>query len=176
MVLFYFYKIQIDLFLLFYVYQAGERNAKQVLSNGLLQTILSLLYLNDCGSGERPIDFINDFNSTWYTIAILGYFLFIFFKELSPNFFLFIASFSCCCGDTLASELGTVFFPKNKFAFHVTKWKKVPKGTNGGISFMGTLASILGGLWGGLAYYATLKTSLFFTFSSKSNIFFGYYL
>ena len=95
--------------------------------------------------------------------------------------------------------MGTVIFPKNKFAFHVTKWKKVPRGTNGsfdlirfiqknfvvfndqsnflgGISFMGTLASIIGGLCVGLAYYATLKTSLFFTFSSKSNSFIGYNL
>ena len=76
---------------------------------------------------------------------------------------IFKASLSCSCGDTLASELGPILFNKsNKWAFHIILWKKVPKGTNGGISFFGTLSSILGGFIVGLAYYLALKLAYYF--------------
>ncbi len=65
------------------------------------------------------------------------------------------------CGDTFASELGSVLGNSTR-VFHVVKLKWVPKGTNGGISFFGTLASFYGGLFVGLAYYVTLKVCLFF--------------
>lgn len=72
------------------------------------------------------------------------------------------------CGDTFSSELGPVLGSKNNIisptsdqVFHIIKFKRVPKGTNGGISFLGTLASFYGGLLVGLAYYLTLKVCLF---------------
>jgi uncharacterized membrane protein len=38
----------------------------------------------------------------------------------------------------------------------------VPKGTNGGVTLVGLLASFLGGLAVGLAYYISLKLILFY--------------
>ena len=42
--------------------------------------------------------------------------------------------------DTVSSELGQFF---SQTAFLVTTWKKVPAGTNGGVSLFGTLSGIL---------------------------------
>ena len=52
--------------------EGGQRDANQVLSNGLLPTLFSAMYLLECGYGERPIDYLNNYNSTWYSIAVLG--------------------------------------------------------------------------------------------------------
>ena len=77
-------------------------------------------------------------------------------------------SLCCMCGDTFSSELGPVLGSKNNIisptsdqVFHIIKFKRVPKGTNGGISLLGTLASFYGGLLVGLTYYLTLKVCLF---------------
>ncbi|KAI8894387.1 integral membrane protein DUF92-domain-containing protein [Globomyces pollinis-pini] len=57
---------------------------------------------------------------------------------------------ACCCGDTWASELGTVWASKPRL---ITTFKVVPPGTNGGISVGGSFASLLGGMFIGLNYY-----------------------
>lgn len=69
--------------------------------------------------------------------------------------------FACCNGDTWASELGTVFSDSDPYL--VTTFKKVPKGTNGGISVIGTVFSTLGGLAIGISQYFTI-----YYFSEKS--------
>ena len=55
--------------------------------------------------------------------------------------------FACCLGDTLASELGILSKSKPLL---ITNLKPVPPGTNGAISTMGTIASIVGGALVGL--------------------------
>ena len=67
---------------------------------------------------------------------------------------------SCSCGDTFSSELGTAFNTSKNRVFHILKWKSVPRGTNGGISLIGTLAAALGGFLIGFSYYSCLKISL----------------
>lgn len=62
--------------------------------------------------------------------------------------------FACCNGDTWASELGTVFATSDPFL--VSSWKRVPKGTNGGVSFIGTVFSTIGGLLIGLSQYCAI--------------------
>jgi uncharacterized membrane protein len=52
--------------------QDGQRDAAQVLSNGFMATFFSVLYLLDCGFGEKPIDFIYDYKATRYSLAVLG--------------------------------------------------------------------------------------------------------
>jgi uncharacterized protein (TIGR00297 family) len=51
-----------------------------------------------------------------------------------------VAAFSEAAADTVSSELGQI----QKAARLITTWKKVPPGTDGGISPLGTLAGILG--------------------------------
>jgi uncharacterized protein (TIGR00297 family) len=76
----------------------------------------------------------------------------------------FIGSIATATADTLASEVGVVKQPRL-----ITTLKKVPPGTDGGISFVGTAAGIIGaGIIGVAAYllgiypdpFVTLKISL----------------
>ncbi|XP_071872832.1 transmembrane protein 19 [Bombus fervidus] len=115
--------------------EGGQRNWIQVLCNGGMAMQLGLLYLLDVGSAEHPIDFDKYYRSSWLSVGILG-------------------AFACCNGDTWASELGTVVGTKEPFL--ITTLKRVPRGTNGGISWAGLLVSILGGITVGLSYYLTV--------------------
>ncbi len=58
----------------------GQRDAAQVLSNGFFAAFFSVLYILDCGYGEKPIDFIYDYKATRYSLAVLGNF------DLTNNF------------------------------------------------------------------------------------------
>jgi len=61
--------------------------------------------------------------------------------------------FACCLGDTLASELGIL--SKSPPILIIT-FKPVPPGTNGGLSVLGTAASLAGGFIMGLTLATTL--------------------
>ena len=61
--------------------------------------------------------------------------------------------FACCLGDTLASELGILSKSKPLL---ITTLKRVPPGTNGAISLIGTIASIVGGALVGVLTGITL--------------------
>ncbi|XP_072751914.1 transmembrane protein 19 isoform X2 [Anoplolepis gracilipes] len=119
--------------------EGGQRSWKQVLCNGGMATQLALLYLLDVGSGERPIDFDKEYRSSWLSIGILG-------------------AFACCNGDTWASELGTVIGTGDPFL--ITTRKRVPRGTNGGVSWIGLLSSTIGGLIVGFIYYIVILNTV----------------
>lgn len=61
--------------------------------------------------------------------------------------------FACCLGDTLASELGIL---SKSPPILITSFKPVPPGTNGGMSVLGTVASLIGGFVMGLTLAITL--------------------
>ncbi|XP_006564459.1 transmembrane protein 19 isoform X2 [Apis mellifera] len=92
----------------------SQRSWVHVLCNGGMATQLALLYLLDVGCQERPIDFDKYYRSSWLSIGILG-------------------AIACSNGDTWASEIGSVI--ANKDPFLITTFKRVPRGTNGGISW-----------------------------------------
>lgn len=54
----------------------------------------------------------------------------------------YLACYSCCLGDTLASELGVLSTETPRL---IINWRQVPRGTNGGVTMMGLFASFLGG-------------------------------
>ena len=64
-----------------------------------------------------------------------------------------LAAISCSCGDTWASEVGSVLGGSPRL---ITTWREVPRGTNGGVSMVGTVCSCAGGLAVGLGYFTTL--------------------
>ncbi|EZA58064.1 hypothetical protein DMN91_006310 [Ooceraea biroi] len=119
--------------------EGGQRNWIQVLCNGGMAMQLALLYLLDIGSGERPIDFDKEYRSSWLSVGILG-------------------TFACCNGDTWASELGTVTGTGDPFL--ITTRKRVPRGTNGGVSWIGLFFSTLGGVVVGLSYYIVVLNTV----------------
>ena len=66
-----------------------------------------------------------------------------------------MASLACACGDTWASEVGSVV---GGTPYLVTRCclRRVPRGTNGGVTLIGLACSLAGGLVVGLAYYVGL--------------------
>ncbi|XP_013111435.1 transmembrane protein 19 isoform X2 [Stomoxys calcitrans] len=113
----------------------GQRNWVQVLCNSGMATQLAMLYLIDVGSSERTINFVKDYRASWLGIAVMSV-------------------FASCNGDTWASELGSVLSKGDPFL--ITSLKKVPRGTNGGVSLIGIFVSFLAGIAVGLAYFFTI--------------------
>ncbi len=71
----------------------------------------------------------------------------------------FLLFFAACAGDTLSSELGTVLGPANaQPVLLIAPWRKVPRGTNGAVSWAGTAASAAGGAVVGAAFFVTGPT------------------
>ncbi|MGB9980414.1 TIGR00297 family protein [Methanobacterium sp.] len=74
------------------------------------------------------------------------------------NYAGFIGSIAVATSDTLASEIGVV----DKNPRLITTFKKVPPGTDGGISPVGTAAGIVGaGVIGIIAYFLGISTDPF---------------
>ncbi|XP_014273943.1 transmembrane protein 19 [Halyomorpha halys] len=115
--------------------EGSQRNWIQGLCNCGMAAQLAVLYLLDSGSGERPIDFSVDFRSSWLSVGILG-------------------AFACGNADTWASELGTVLSKNDPFL--ITTGKRVPKGVNGGVSWVGLVLSFLGGAVVGVGHFLVL--------------------
>jgi uncharacterized protein (TIGR00297 family) len=109
----------------------SARGATQVLCVSFTTVILSLMHVFWIGR-ERPVLFsVDDDNSlaSSLTCAI-------------------VAHHATCLADTLASELGIL---SSQTPVLITRpWKRVPPGTNGGITTIGTLWSVTGGATIGL--------------------------
>ncbi|XP_068565537.1 transmembrane protein 19 [Cebidichthys violaceus] len=114
--------------------EGGQRNWIQVFCNGGVPTELALLYMIEVGPGEMPIDFSRQYTASWMCLSLLG-------------------ALACSSGDTWASEVGPVLSQSQPRL--ITTWKEVPAGTNGGVTTVGLVASFLGGLAVGGAYYVT---------------------
>ncbi|KAF1526871.1 Transmembrane protein 19, partial [Eudyptes sclateri] len=114
--------------------EGGQRNWVQVFCNGGVPTELAVLYMIENGPGEIPIDFSKQYTASWMCLSLLG-------------------ALACSTGDTWASEIGSVM-SKSKPRL-ITTWEKVPVGTNGAITLVGLLSSLLGGMAVGTAYFIT---------------------
>ncbi|CAG9466108.1 unnamed protein product [Pedinophyceae sp. YPF-701] len=119
--------------------QQEGRNVWQVLSNGGLPTALAVALAIYTGvqTGDVPVGWAPAAGLlTWKMSAalqggILGY-------------------YACCCGDTLASELGVLSSEQPRL---ITNFRPVRRGTNGGVTLFGTAASGAGGLLMGAIFY-----------------------
>ena len=108
----------------------------QVLCNGGVASVCAVLYLREVGMRELPLRAPGGLldTPTIYCLAA-------------------VASIACCCGDTWASEVGSVIGGKPLL---ITSWQRTPIGTNGGISLAGVLCSVAGGAVVGGAYFLSL--------------------
>jgi len=70
---------------------------------------------------------------------------------------LFITAISAALSDTLASEIGII----SDRVYLITNMEKVERGTNGGVSFLGTNAAFFGALLISLTGWMILSTSQF---------------
>ena len=102
--------------------------------NGSVLCVAAILYAFEIGGiGESPLVF-GSASPHWPTLYQLAG----------------LAAVACCCGDTWASEVGTVIGGEPRL---ITSGRRVPKGTNGGVTLTGIVVSLAGGLLVGVAFY-----------------------
>eukprot|EP00762_Andalucia_godoyi_P004726 ANDGO_03632.mRNA.1 VTE6-related protein At5g19930 len=127
--------------------EGGQRNWEQVVANSLFACMLCILHrvsvpwktvqlLRESGA---IVDFVNP-QFIWHSFV----------------FTCFLGFYSCTNGDTWASEIGILF---SKEPFLITGFRRVPRGTNGGVSIAGTLASIFAGVFIGLPFVLLYPSS-----------------
>lgn len=126
----------------------GLRDFVQVMANGLVPTMLAAASLyslgglsfiaNTTGAGAFAEAIISSggSNSSMNNATT---------KAASTLAVAFLSYFSCCGGDTFASELGVLSKSKPRLITTFCR-KEVEPGTNGGVSLLGVVASIFGGL------------------------------
>lgn len=107
------------------------RGTSQVLACSLVATILSVVHAFVCGA-ERAVVF--DPNATTNDTALLS-------SQLTCGI---IAHHATCLADTLASEMGIL--SKSSPRLITQPWKRVPSGTNGGVTMSGFFWSAMGGI------------------------------
>ncbi len=111
----------------------GQRDWVQVHSNGTVACVAALFYSQAAGFRETPFLTSPD-TPTIFSLACLS-------------------AIACCCGDTWASEVGSVLGGSPRL---ITTGARVPKGTNGGVTLVGLLCSFGGGAVVGMAYFVAL--------------------
>ncbi|CAM9797192.1 unnamed protein product [Choristocarpus tenellus] len=110
--------------------EGGQRGAVQVLSCSLFATLLAVLRRLVTGMGDNSVDFSSEAIGSALLCSILGF-------------------YACCTGDTWSSEIGVL--SKSPPRLITNLLRVVPPGTNGGLSWLGTLGAAAGGLFIGAA-------------------------
>ena len=115
--------------------EGGNRNWVQVAANGGVGTALAACFLvitrQNGDSPEQPLAYGSQ---PWLTVLQVAY----------------MCHYACCNADTWASEFGVLSRHRPRL---VTSGASVPPGTNGGVSVVGTGASVAGGLLIGLVFW-----------------------
>ena len=124
----------------------GQRNAYQVLANSIVATVVAASYCYFVGT-DRPISFASSRD-----IIYVGSYPFCRNKIGALLWSMYVAHYACAAGDTWASEIGVLSSSPPRL---ITKFLlvTVPPGTNGGMSFLGTIASAVGGFCIGMVFY-----------------------
>jgi len=115
--------------------EGGQRTWQQVVANGGAGVVICLLHLYGFGPYEHCLDFLLRPAQSSLHVAL-------------------IAAYAAACGDTWSSEVGILSRGQPRL---ITSCRSVPKGTNGAVSLLGVLFSVLGGVF--VALPATLIAS-----------------
>ena len=108
--------------------KSSVRGPGQVLACSAIAVVCSIIHVYLYGE-ETAIDFDDDSSSS-YGSSVLACMV--------------VAHYATCLADTLASELGIL--SKSDPFLLTSPWRKVPPGTNGGVTMNGFFFSFVGGL------------------------------
>ena len=137
---------------------SGNRSATQVLCNSLTAMIAALAFrvYNSGVTGPDPMGKATvgvaggvGVSNALLTLVIGGH-------------------FGACMGDTLASELGILSNSSPRLI--TAPWRRVPKGTNGGVTLLGLSVSALGGTLIGLVTSLSLALHYYWYPSPNNNL------
>lgn len=119
----------------------GQRNWIQIVSNLGAANIAILIRFILYGSNEECLDliYLDNYWNSWLLLSSL-------------------MSISAALGDTFSSELGPIFSDPNTDPLLITTLRRVPKGTNGGVTIAGFFAACFGGLMIGVGSYVSIKS------------------
>lgn len=126
----------------------GQRGCTQVLACSFLGTIVCILFYAYVGE-DCHVDFTGDSSVT--TMDFLPF-------QVRRNhaaaylWSMYIAHYSCATADTWASEVGILSKERPRLITSLLL-RDVPHGTNGGVSILGTLASMAGGAFIGFIFW-----------------------
>ncbi len=129
--------------------EGGQRTTVQVLANSMMGNLMSAVWLLKYGTqysaydGELGTSFTSD-ASALLLAAVVGH-------------------YACCCGDTWASELGSLSPLPPRLV--LPPFRVVPPGTNGGVSTRGFIASAAGGVF--IGFIASLPDTFAYLFTSN---------
>lgn len=121
------------------VHDKKGRTAVQVLCNSLPATVLALTHLLLYCTTEAPPHALS-FSHDPSDLLIFGV----------------IAQYACSAADTFSSEIGIL---NDGWPILITTFRKVPPGTNGGVSLLGLIAALMGGSMIGLSSCLAIPTS-----------------
>jgi len=130
--------------------KSAIRGPHQVLACSAIAVALSIYHAMYFGE-EKSIDFYQSPETSSLTCAV-------------------IAHYAVCLGDTFSSELGML--SKSQPFLISAPWRKVPCGTNGGVTLLGTLWGAIGGAVIGLAILI-IDTTTGMVVQPKETIIFG---
>lgn len=127
----------------------GQRNWKQVFASSMLATMIAVYYYIACGEDQNI-----SFAEPAANVSIIFFMYFEINKSILQTYLwtIYVAHYATANADTWASELGVLskVNPRLVTSFFM---KQVPRGTNGGMSVLGTIASCAGGLFIGAIFW-----------------------
>ena len=141
--------------------EGGQRNWVQVLSCSFFATLVAIAFYvivgEDCHVSYNGISASDQMSRVTFMDRE-----YTFHRQEAATLLwtMYVAHYSCAAADTWASEVGILSKEKPRLITALLL-REVPHGTNGGVSWLGTIASAAGGSFIGFCFWVLSRVSYF---------------